>query len=332
MTRITARVTARVTALRPPFVRVVTLAIGASLTQACDGGALLNPDGGTPIDASAHDTRMSDDVAIPDSAPKIPQRPSVGPRKPRPLEETVGHACADDDDCSPAKTGTNFCSNDGSFAYGTLYPTPVCLGRSCDMTKGAAITRCDADHGICVENSTLALVCLPACTFDGSGASPKGCIGRDACFALGIEDGVGVGYCLGGCTRDEDCTLGDICQRDLGFCVKTPFARTVDVGVACTAGTNPPEVECNCLFPAPLSGLGYCTQFCRIGDSSTTCPAGHRCSAQMPSSLGAIEPAGMGGNCLRTCATDAECAPINAYCDLTLAGGAVCVPGARKSP
>jgi hypothetical protein len=317
------------TKLRVPFVRVVTFAAIAS-TTACGNEAPRNgdPDAGSDADHPGGDGR---DDARDDTSSLPAMVPGRRALRSRPLEKTVGKGCTTNDDCAPMRSGTNFCSNDGSFAYGTLYPTPVCLGRSCDRVPGAAITRCDDGHGICVENTTLASVCLPACTFDGSGAPPRGCVGLDACIALGVEGGVGVGYCLGGCTRDEDCTLGDICQRDLGFCLRSPFARTMDFGVACTAGTNPPEVECNCLFPAPVSGLGYCTQFCRVGDARTACPTGHRCSAQVPATLGA-EPAGMGGNCLRECATDSDCLAINAYCDHPLAGGAVCGPGERPSP
>jgi hypothetical protein len=307
--------------LRAPFVRIVGFAAMTG-TAACDDGALFLQGG----DAGEEAPRTDDTAPPIDPATKLPGKP---PLRSRPLEKTVGKACTRDDECSPGNTGTNFCSNDGSFSYGTLYPTPVCLGRSCDFGPRDTITRCDAGHGICVENTTLASVCLPSCTFDGSGAPPKGCVGLDACVALGVEGGVGVGYCLGGCARDEDCTLGDVCQRDLGFCVKRLFERTMEVGVACTAGTNPPEVECNCLFPAPYSGLGYCTQFCLVGDARTTCPTGLRCSAQVPSSLGTVEPPGMAGNCLRACTTDDECAPLNAWCNRELAGGAVCVPGAR---
>ncbi|MEO7092983.1 MAG: hypothetical protein ABI175_07020 [Polyangiales bacterium] len=311
--------------LRAPFVRVVTFAALAS-GAACDDGALFRLAPDTGGDAPDLDAATGEVLVVPAARPT-----GEPPLHARPLEKTVGKACTNDEECSPGNSGTNFCSNDGSFAYGTLYPTPVCLGRSCDRVAGEAITRCDGGHGICVENTTLASVCLPACTFDGTGAPPRGCVGHDACIALGVEEGRGVGYCLGGCTRDEDCTLGDVCQRDVGFCVRQLFERTMDFGIACTAGTNPPEVECNCLFPAPVSGLGYCTQFCLVGDARTTCPAGHRCSARVPATLG-DEPAGIGGNCLRTCETDDECAPINAYCDHTLAGGAVCVPGERPPP
>ena len=317
--------------LRAPFVvTVAALGVGCGSSSAA-----ARPDD----DANASETAVdldatSDADALPDAALGDVTN-VVRPRPPYFPEETVGERCTDEVTCDPRRTGANFCSNDGSFTYGTLYPQPLCLGRVCDpgpdLSTGAP---CDDGLGVCVATGTLSGVCLPRCTFDGSGAPAAGCPDLDPCapYAWSVDDGgavKGVGYCTAGCLKDADCTHGDRCQADQGYCVTHSFPRTFAIGDPCFAASNPPEVECNCLF-APSGGDGYCTQFCLVDDTRTTCPSGFVCTAGLPSPTFAKEPKGAAGNCLKTCATDADCAPINAKCVLT-PEGEVCVPAVLPS-
>jgi len=244
-------------------------------------------------------------------------------------EGTVGQRCTNDRTCDRNHSGLNFCSDDGSFSAGTLYPQPLCLGRICtpaDTLSEAA--SCDEGLGVCVATGSLTGVCLPKCTYDGTGAAPVGCPDRDPCTPYAwTSDGKGVGYCTPGCLADTDCTNGDRCQMDQGACVTKSFPRTYPVGHACSPSSNPPEVECNCMF-APNGGDGYCTQFCLVDDARTTCPDGFVCSAALPASTFTKEPTDAAGNCLKTCATDADCISINAIC-IDTPHGKLCVPGVR---
>ena len=312
-------------ATRRPF--VVTF---AALGVGCGASDVARP----TVDAEppAADARFdgSVDDGGPSDALVAGARAPATPHVPRRIEGTVGDRCAGDATCDPAGSGENFCSNDGSFSGGTLYPAPVCLGRVCtpgpDLASPAA---CDVGRGVCVASGTLSGVCLPRCSFDDRGGAPTGCPALDPCapYAWSTDAAgrtTGTGYCIAGCLRDEDCTGGDRCQVDQGYCVTRPFPRTLKVGDPCFAASNPPEVECNCLF-APNGGDGYCTRFCLVDDARTTCPAGFVCTAALPASRFAREPVGAAGSCLLSCATDLDCAPVHSTCVET-PHGRVCVP------
>jgi hypothetical protein len=310
--------------LRAPF--VVTVACGA-LGVGCGSGDAAKT---AADDAGATDTQIVDLDAAADAVPPGDVVQVVRPRPPAVPEDTVGLRCNDDRTCDPIGSGANFCSNDGSFSWGSLYPEPVCLGRVCDpgpdLASGAP---CDDGRGVCVATGSFSGVCLPRCTFDGSGAPAVGCSDLNPCSPYAWSTDAtgavhGVGFCTAGCLTDADCTNGDRCQTDQGYCVTHPFPRTFAVGDACFAASNPPEVECNCLF-APSGGDGYCTQFCLVDDARTTCPGGFVCTAGLPGATFAKEPKGAAGYCLKTCASDAECAAINAKCQVT-PEGEVCVP------
>jgi hypothetical protein len=310
---------------RAPFVVTVVGALGVG----CGSSGVapqVNDDAATSdtigLDAGTDGART--DIAIGDVDDKIHPRTPLFP------EQTVGDRCTNDRACDPDGSGSNFCSNDGSFSWGTLYPEPVCLGRVCDpgpdLTTGAP---CDDGHGVCVATTVLSGVCLPRCTFDDTGAPPVGCPDLNPCSPYAWSTDAtgavhGVGYCNAGCLKDSDCTNGDRCQLDQGYCVTRIFPRTFAVGDPCFSASNPPEVECNCLF-APSGGDGYCTQFCLVDDARTTCPTGFVCTAGLPGATFSKEPKGAVGNCLKSCSNDAECAPLNSKCELT-PESQVCVP------
>lgn len=239
---------------------------------------------------------------------------------------TTGKDCTDDSSCDPLGLGTSFCSPTG-FSSGSLYPSPTCFSVDCDPGDGTKIGGCDKDTGVCVGSSGGGL-CLPVCTFDDSGAAPKGCNGRNKCNAYGWSNDsttmavTGVGYCFGGCKSDSDCPTGNQCQVEDGLCVKTKVAYTKSPGDACVkadSGSSTTAAKCNCLFTT-AEGSGYCANACYFGE--TTCGAGFSCDADLPNKklrdsdvVFTKTPTGMAGYCLKNCSSDADCAGLNAYCD-----------------
>lgn len=243
---------------------------------------------------------------------------------------TVGKPCTDDSTCDVTGAGITACSN-GLFTDGTLDPTPVCLGTDCDPGDGTTIETCDGGRGVCLDDGSGGGQCFPSCTFATSdGAAPKGCEGKNVCNVLGWGKDAsgtlaGVGYCFGGCLADGDCTGGDKCQKETGLCVKTPDTYTKAQGDPCTDS----DTTCSCLY---LTTLGYCSNFCLVGSSATSCPTGFVCSPDLPttdstdgSALFSKDPTGIAGTCLKTCAADADCATMNSTCQTT-ATGKVCYP------
>jgi hypothetical protein len=250
-------------------------------------------------------------------------------------EGTTGATCTSTATCDVSGKGINSCSN-ALFSLGPIYPSPVCVGVNppeCAADDGTTIVMCDGTRGVCLASGTDE-ICLPACTFDDSGAAPTGCAGKDACNVYGwgrTSTGAltGVGYCFGGCKADLDCPTGSKCQVEDGLCVTTKVTYTKTPGTACTkaadAGTVP---TCNCLYSTTTT-KGYCANFCTVG--STTCATGYKCSPSLPTSdsTGALwskDPTGMAGYCLKSCTTDTDCTAINAKCKDT-ATGKVCEPG-----
>jgi hypothetical protein len=243
-------------------------------------------------------------------------------------DNTVGTACTADSTCDVTGQKITMCSSD-AFTAGTLMPSPVCIGVTCDPGDGTQIMGCDNDHGVCLKTAKGGL-CLPACSFANDGKAPQGCNGKDACNVMGFgqdQTGAigGIGFCLGGCAADADCTAGNKCDTISGLCLKTVTAPTKKTGDACVAQ----DTGCNC-YAGNTTQKGYCTQFCRVG--GTTCGTGFVCSAQLPKTSGdggalfSQQPTDIAGSCLKTCTTDADCTALSAKCDLTDVGGGVCVP------
>jgi hypothetical protein len=298
----------------------------------------------TAVADTARPDTASPDTAKPDTRPDVPPTDTVIPDTPTgldtsfdgagPGDHTTGLGCVDDTTCDVTGAGVNRCSN-GTFSIGTLYPTPVCIGVSCDPGDGTSIMGCDDDLGVCLATSTSG-ICLPACAFGNSGAAPTGCIGKDVCNVLGWgKDATGtlqgVGYCFGGCVVDADCTKGDQCQRESGLCVKTKIVYTKTLGTACTDLDAKAPAKCECLY-LTSTNKGYCSTFCKVGDTATACPATYTCSPALPttdpadgSALFSVDPGGMAGNCLKNCTVDADCTALNSICKTT-ASGKVCYP------
>jgi hypothetical protein len=254
-------------------------------------------------------------------------------------DKTVGKTCATDDECDVTGAGVNKCTNT-LFTAGTLYPTPVCFGTSCDPGDGTTIKGCDCDAGVCLK-VTSGGYCLPFCNFDDSGKAPTGCQGKDICNVYGwgtdatTKAVTGVGYCFGGCHADADCTAGNKCQIEDGLCVKTLDVYTLKVGDACTKADSTAK-KCNCLY-ATASGTGYCTTDCKVGDTTWGCTTGFTCDPMLPKKdaktgdpLFTKAPAGMSGYCLKNCTVDGDCTALGGYCEeMAGTGQKTCQIGTR---
>lgn len=251
-----------------------------------------------------------------------------------PNERTVGDPCTDDATCDPEHTGDNVCTAHHFSALGTLYPTPMCVGRECDPGPlYAHPLPCDGDHGVCVGDGTLVGSCLPGCTFDAS-TKARGCPSGTLCTPSWIERtasgaGQGEGWCAPSCTSDAQCFGGDHCLVDEGICIGIPITRTLTLGARCDAYANPPEIECNCVHDQ-ATGVGLCTQRCTPGDAAA-CPTGFLCTTALPAALFPVEPAGLVALCLPTCTSDGDCSTFAAKC---IAGpsGKSCVVDSVSSP
>ena len=283
--------------------------------------SVVATDTGSSVDTgSGTDTKVPSDTGKPpidtgvisfDTGPKVDGGP--------PVDKTVGKACTSTDDCDLTGDGINVCTN-GAFSTGSLYPTSVCIGTDCDPGSGATVMGCDADLGVCLA-TTSGGICLPACSFDDTGAAPAGCLGKNRCNAYAWDNAsgvVGVGYCFGGCKLDTDCPTGNVCQAESALCVKTKLTYTKLPGAACTdADAKAPE-KCNCLYTT-AEKMGYCANTCFVGE--TSCGAGFTCDPSLPrvallttDTVFTKAPKGIAGYCLKNCTTDTDCAGLNSYC------------------
>jgi hypothetical protein len=314
----------------------LTMFGSAACSSSSGDGTAPGKDGSVDTATGGGDTKVpGTDATGTDTLGRDVSRPDTpGTDTSTPLEGTTGKPCTTDDECDVTGSGVNSCGN--AFAIGTLFPTPVCIGRGCDIGDGTSIMGCDGDLGVCLDDGASG-ICLGACGFKNDGAAPSpACAGKDACQVLGWgkdSAGVlsGVGYCFGGCTADTDCTKGDKCQKESGLCVKTPIVFTKAVGDACTDLDAKAPAKCECLY-LTTTKKGYCSSFCKVGDAATACPTGFTCSPGLPttdstdgSALFSMDPAGIGANCLKNCTTDADCTAINSECRTT-ASGKVCYP------
>ena len=150
------------------------------------------------------------------------------------LDGTTGMPCTAKADCKGANgPGINVCSN-MLFNVGAFFPTAVCMTSApCTVPTDGSLAFCDDPDpnnppGVCVGTAGSAKgICFPICSFDDTGAAPQGCIGKDACQALGYGDdpmtgkAIGVGFCQPACTADTDCPSGQHCQTDSGLCETT---------------------------------------------------------------------------------------------------------------
>jgi hypothetical protein len=241
-------------------------------------------------------------------------------------DNTVGNTCASDLDCQPAGgPGVNTCSST-TFKAGALFPTPVCILTKCDLGTDGQTHYCDGPDdlsatppppGVCVNVAGSGL-CLPLCVFLNDGSAALGCQVNDACVPddtwgkATLNGGMalaGIGFCLGGCTKDADCPTGNLCQVDQGLCVTTVTPTTKTIGTACTAADNTAGT-CNCYVNSQTMS-GNCSQFCTTGSTADPCPAGYVCDALEPTELIDSSDAGvpgfltqnpgLSGACVATC-------------------------------
>ncbi len=292
---------------------------------ALDGGV----DGHLPsIDAPGIDTRPGIDarpdvVAVDVLGVDVTPPPDSGP----PGDHTTGKACKDDSTCDVTGAGDAHCSVD-LFSFGSISPTPTCINLNCDPGSGVGVVRCDGDLGICLPvdgGSSIPGLCIGSCRIDATSGSPAaGCVGKDVCnyYALDKDPSgrsVGVGYCLGGCTRDADCaSTGETCQIETGECVRSHVDFKKKLGELCTASDF--GVACSCYYG---TGPGYCSQFCTVDGAA--CPSGYSCDGLLPSTDGSGSatfktfPKGVAGYCLKECTSDGDCAALGGTC--TASGG-----------
>ena len=303
-------------------------------TASLDEGDFETPNADGGIDAVAlHDVKL-DSPTTPDVfTDVVPKKdtgttPDVTPADAPtdgPSTATTGDPCKTDATCDKDGTGTHKCTIDLSPGYGNFDPTPVCVQLGCDPGDGSSVVPCDGDRGVCLNGGSTGL-CLPACTFDNSGAPAKGCAGGDACNVYTLTSATdGIGYCFGGCTAPgssspESCVGGNKCQLETGYCVEKPVKYSKAVGDACT-DADAMANRCNCLYPT-TTNKGYCSEFCRVG--TTTCDAGFVCTAFLPASFGK-SPKDIGGWCAKPCTTDGDCTGLSSTCQDS-SDGKVCLP------
>lgn len=295
----------------------------ASVDSTLEDTTVVVDDTGT-IDSSVPlDTGTPFDTSTPfdSKPPPFDSKPPLDSGLPG-TDKTTGKVCTSDDDCDVTGAGTNICT-EGAFGGDSLYPTSVCIGRECDPGFGDVAKFCDGDLGVCLP-VTGGGICLPHCKFGDSTAAPTGCAGKNKCnpYTYGKDMSgavLGVGYCFGGCRADADCPTGNKCQVEDGLCVKTVDVYTKTIGTACTDADAKAPAKCNCLYTS-VEKKGYCTTACYAGE--TTCATGYTCDPGLPRVALRPDdivftkiPTGMAGYCLKNCATDAECAPLAAYCD-----------------
>jgi hypothetical protein len=264
---------------------------------------------------------------------------------------TTGKACTTDADCvstNPGAPGLVFCSLT-MFKDGALFPTGVCIippatNGNCSTPSDGLIHYCDgpdepSSPGLCNPLSSGDTVgnCFPQCTFASDATAATGCVGKNACSALGVgadpnnpTAAIGVGFCYGGCEVDSDCPSGNHCQSNTGFCLTTLTTQDPE-GEVCTAQSD----ACNC-----VGSPGFCGLTC-VTAGSVACPTGQVCDAFLPTSVvngtttltgWTTQNPGMIGLCLPTCAldggagTEAGACYTNSSCTAGTAVGPDCEP------
>jgi hypothetical protein len=315
--------------------------VGVSASAAC-GGSVTNvpPADGGSDGGGSHDARSLTETT---TADVVTTEASTGTDSSeamttQPYDGTTGKPCTTDADCkAPNGPGLARCSN-SVYAPNAEYPTAVCIVPTCSpISMGGAIHYCDgpddpSSPGVCVPVGTMGGgQCFPRCTYDTTGDAPKGCQGKDTCFAMSFvgSSAAGIGYCWGGCASDGDCPSGQKCQTDLGTCVSGVIPRTKSIGQACNqADAN--GGACDCLYGGTAEA-GYCTSYCVVGGDAT-CPGGFVCGADELRVDGySSQNPGMAGRCHVECsasdggASDAGGCPTNSTCSDIYAAGPYCI-------
>jgi hypothetical protein len=251
---------------------------------------------------------------------------------------TSGQPCTSEADCDPpGGPGENRCTIDNVAPVG-LYPTPVCLdGAPCQPGTDGNPHFCDgpddpSSPGVCVPDGAGGGNCMPQCQFSPDGMAPVGCLCNDVCaFYMVTADpsgaSLGIGYCVGGCQTDADCSTAGLtapfCQTDMGVCVSASFTPEPP-GTSCNVNSLQSSPPCNCIVDES-TGLGYCAPFCVVGGAA--CPCGTTCDSSLPAGKGWTVPnPGMAGVCLATCQPDGGSCPPNSTCRSPDLAGLYCFP------
>jgi hypothetical protein len=306
-------------------------ALGTGLTVAVGGCSSSSGGGLEPADASSEATHPV--ATHKDAGPDTGATGDDGATTAPGFDGTTGRLCTANADC--VGTGANAamlnqCSSAGYFINGNaIDPTPVCLSTAaCDLGDGTTLMFCDSadptdptSPGICLSagqgTTGLSGQCYPKCTVLSDGSAPLGCQGKDVCNVVitGVSTGgqpLALGVCFGGCTLDSDCPAGNVCQKDEGICLTTLKTATKQLGQTCSVNDiTGGRYGCNCLTN-PTSMLGYCSQFCIVGASSTApCPSGYICDSglanQVMNASGATitgfteQNDGLAGVCFQAC-------------------------------
>jgi hypothetical protein len=325
---------------RPALVAAIGVAAALALSG-CGSGDAVHPtaeDAGVDVATVLHRS---------DAAPAEAAAASEAGTTKSGFDGTVGTACTSDLDCQPAGgPGMNTCST--TTFVDPIFPTPVCVLRSCDPGTDGLIHFCDGPDnpqspGICLPTPSGG-TCLPSCFFGADGAAPVGCKGKDTCtyYASGVSTTTGqpvaIGYCFGGCVTDADCPTGSACQTNAGICVASATPPTKPIGSTCTAadnGSNTTPPTCNC-FLGPTSTQGFCTQSCIVRSATATCPGGYVCDSLLPAQLTnaadasvtgfTVQNTNLAGLCLPTCGGDAAACPGMSTCSTADTAGQDCTP------
>src|SRR5262249_21163893 len=107
-------------------------------THGCSSG---DDDGTAPIGVDSGADTGAADVAAPDTKPKPDTAPEAAADTAPPADKTTGKPCTSSDDCDTTGLGNEYCST--SAVIGSFYPTPVCLGSSCDPGDTTKVATCD---------------------------------------------------------------------------------------------------------------------------------------------------------------------------------------------
>lgn len=169
---------------------------------------------------------------------------------------------------------------------GPTGPQPLPFGSFC--TPGEEATPCAS--GLCVSLDSASGFCTDVCVDDTS------CPENFACAGAGRYGRI----CqrLTGCSKEEDCPAGHVCNAETGHCyvrVSRALCSPCEDGLQCPTG--------GACFEAIGSGERFCTVACGAGDA---CPMGYDCREI---------PAGPEGALLKQCVPSSDtCTHGRALC------------------
>jgi hypothetical protein len=198
-----------------------------------------------------------------------------------------------------------------------------CVSGSCQGVVGDGTicapctdsSQCGGASDFCLGYPDGAGYCGRSCASDANceGGRCVGTSGGNQCVRI-VGGTPSCATSPGGCTRDTDCSSGQICRS--GACVAQPTGGTA-IGGGCSAGT-----DCN-------SGLcvgSVCTQSCDSLNPTGACPTGFYCDEDVSTcGNGYCLAGGVGAGAItESCSADTDCASL--VCDRGTCSEA-CTPG-----